>query len=58
MILSVPFLRSFTHAVKDDEKRELINEVLQAFQETVVPALDNLPKGLGFYNIFFLIDNR
>lgn len=65
---NVPQLSKFLFAVKDEGKRKLVEEVLQAWQEKVVPFLPVLEKGqrhqnfhhpmekyypyIGFYLIF------
>lgn len=42
---SVPQLPKFLYAVKDEHRRKLVEEVLQAWEERVAPVLPRLKKG-------------
>lgn len=42
---SVPQLPKFLFAVKDEHRRKLVEEVLQAWQERVAPVLPRLERG-------------
>ena len=42
----VSHLKNFVYVVKDDKKRALVNEVLAAFNDVVVPVMDKLSQGM------------
>jgi F0F1-type ATP synthase delta subunit len=46
MLNFVPELKPFLYAVKDEEKLEIIEEVIQQFENIVIPKLDSLAKGV------------
>ena len=42
----ISHLKKFLYVVKDDKKRALVNEVLAAFNDVVVPVMDKLAQGM------------
>lgn len=46
---SAPELSKFLFAVKDEGRRRLVEEVLEAWQTTVVPLLPTLERGQSPY---------
>ena len=42
---SVPRLKEFVHAVRDEQNRQLVHEVLRGFNEEVVPNVPKFNKG-------------
>lgn len=46
MLESVPQVRNFLFAVRDEEKRVILEEIIQEFEDRVLTKMDKLERGL------------
>lgn len=46
MLANVPQLRDFLFAVKEENRKKLVTEIIQSFTTEIVPKLEKLEKGL------------